>query len=305
MKGFLKFLTIAASIILLSAVLAPILYDFLPFKFERIFNRLIMVLTLAAVFFFVRIRRGMFDDYGLARKPGSLAMFLAAFATGFLVLSGLCAAYVMTGHAAWRPAPLGIGGWMIRFAGALATGLAVGVLEEFFFRGVCYRAVLGRLSGGANRQDFGQRMVWASILIVSIFYSLVHFVSHEKPLIGPDPVFTDSLKLVAAPFASLAHWKTLWPQALGLLIFGIILNRLVVKTGSLYASIGLHAGCVFYIKLNGALVDFLNNKTLMVGSSKLYDGITGWVVLAVMGVLLELLMERFRLKSVSGNGRQR
>ena len=56
MKGFLRFVAVFVSILLLSAVLAPILYDFLPFKFERIFQRLVMVLALLALLIFVRIR---------------------------------------------------------------------------------------------------------------------------------------------------------------------------------------------------------------------------------------------------------
>ena len=43
MKGFLKFVGVFAAILLLSAVLAPLFYDFFqmfhPYKFERIFNR--------------------------------------------------------------------------------------------------------------------------------------------------------------------------------------------------------------------------------------------------------------------------
>jgi membrane protease YdiL (CAAX protease family) len=292
MKSFVKFLVLVAAIILLSAVLAPFFYGFLPFKFERIFNRLIMIFTLAAVIFFVRIRREMLTEFGLAWRSGSLSMFLTSFFLGFGVLSALCGFYVLTGYAVWRPAALGMAGWGMRLAGALAAGLVIGLLEEFFFRGFCYRTVLSWMSGRQREKTPPAYAVWIGILAVSIFYSLVHFVSHEKPFIGPDPVFKDSLKLVIAPFASMTHWKTLWPQALGLLLFGIILNRIVIKTKSLYPAIGLHAGCVFYIKINGALVDFLNNRTLMAGSSLLYDGLTGWVVLVFIGFVLEKWMGR-------------
>ena len=56
MKKFLKFIGVFGGILLLSAFLAPILYDFFqtfhPYKFERIFNRLVMIGTLVAAVFF-------------------------------------------------------------------------------------------------------------------------------------------------------------------------------------------------------------------------------------------------------------
>ena len=57
MKGFLKFIAIFASILIIAALLSPILYDFLPFKFERIFNRIVMIGTLLAIVIFVRVKK--------------------------------------------------------------------------------------------------------------------------------------------------------------------------------------------------------------------------------------------------------
>ena len=99
MKGFLKFIAIFSGILLVSAFLAPILYDFLPFKFERIFNRIVMIGTLLAIVIFVRVNKETFSRLGLMWKKASPALLVTGFLAGVLTLSATSALNVFLGHA--------------------------------------------------------------------------------------------------------------------------------------------------------------------------------------------------------------
>ena len=281
MKSFLKFLFVFGAILLLSAFLAPLLFRFLPFKFERIFNRLIMIFSIAAAFFFVRIGRETFIHYGMDWRSGSFKLFGKGFGLGALTLALLVSAEVFAGAAAWSPKPFHAGLYTGVLAKALLTGFVVGVIEEFFFRGFIYSWIKNRW-----------RWPWIlSVGMTSVFYSLIHFVSRNRPFIGPHPEFMDSLKLTTAPFMAFQMWPELWPHALGLFLFGIVLNLTSLRAGSLYPSIGLHAGCVFFVKSDALFVEFLEKQSIVWPGSAMVDGLAGWIFLLFLGIAAGFLFK--------------
>lgn len=286
MRSFLKFLVVATGIILLSALLAPVLYNFMPFKFEKIFNRLIMIFSLAASVLFLRPGRHAFEVTGLLPEPGRFKLMGVCFASGFGALAILVALRFSFGEARWLVQELNAAGWAYKIAAALGAAFLIAAVEESFFRGFVFLTLKGKW--GVN--------VGMSLAVTSLFYSLLHFVSLKKPLIGPDPSFWDSLRLTAAPFMSLAQWQSLWPGALGLFLFGLVLNDLFVKTGSLWAPIGLHAGCVFFVKVDGLLAELLSARPLFWGTGKMVDGIINWFFLAGLFVFFRII-----LKNSGGN----
>ena len=283
MKSFIKFIVIFGGILLLSAFLAPILYEFLPklfqlfgwdkvYKFERIFNRLVMIGSLAGVIFFVRIKKETLIKYGLNWNNNNLGLLSKSFGFGFLILVLLVLFEIVTGNAIWVSREISAWKWIERLGVSLFACFLIGVIEEFFFRGFIF-------------QTFKNKFRWSvviSVIVTSVFYSLIHFVSAKKPFIGADPVFFDSLRLIAAPFKSFANFPEFWPAAVGLFIFGLILNDLVIRTGSLYPAIGLHAGCVFFIKIDGLFIHFFDYDPFIWGSKKMYDGMIGWVFLLML-----------------------
>ncbi|HXV27615.1 MAG TPA: CPBP family intramembrane glutamic endopeptidase, partial [bacterium] len=195
----------------------------------------------------------------------------------------LTAVKIGFGDAFWRPEPVTLLNLFFKLFYIMGAALLIGLIEEFFFRGIVFQTFIRRFSWS----------VPGSVIATSIFYSLIHFISHKKPFVGPEPTWIDSLRLVAAPFKSLVNWPEFWPAAVGLFIFGIILNGLVIWTKSLYPAMGLHAGCVFFIKADGLFVDFsdVSNKIIF-ASNKMYDGMLGWVFLAAMGYLLWRIFQK-------------
>jgi len=283
MKGFLKFVFIFVSVLLLSALLAPVLYDFLPFKFERIFQRLVMIFALAAILIFVRVRRETLVRYGMDWRKESVPLFLTGFLTAIAVLLIYTGAEALAGNAHWGLRDYTWLKWIQKIMGCFATAIVIGPLEEFFFRGFVYNSLKDNLCRG--NIGFG-------MILTSFFYSSLHFVSLRRPLIGPDPGFTDSLKLIAATARSFGDLHGVWPAAIGLFLFGMILNYAAVRSKSLYASIGLHAGCVFFVRTVGYFVPFLGRHKFLLGTNKVYDGVLGWVFLLIIGFLLSKFLKK-------------
>ena len=285
MKGFFKFIFIFAVILLLSALLAPIFYDlfkmFHPYKFERIFQRIVMILSLVAVALLVRVKKETLVSYGLAWKPQSLRLLGKGFLTGLLVLGAVGILRVLSGQVVFAPDSLTWAQWIAKFSLTLLTAFLIGVMEEFFFRGFIFRSLMSLM---------GKRLLLC-VLITTSFYAILHFIGMKKIFIDPTPNFFDGLRLMGAPFLSLAEWPKFWPQAVGLFLFGLALMGAAYRSGSLYPSIGLHAGCVFYVKLDDSFVQFHAAPSFFWGSKILYDGVLGWVLLSAMAACLWIFLK--------------
>lgn len=275
MKSLLKLVLIFSGILLISALLAPVLFDFLPYKFERIFNRIVMIASLVAVLVFVRINAATLEGYGLTWKSESPRLFLIGFLSGLVTLGSLAVLKAFCGVARWSPESMALTAVFLKILGVFGAAVLIGVIEEFFFRGFIYDSL---------KKVFRGRVLCA-ILVTSVFYSLIHFIGEKKPFIGPDPIFSDSLKLIVTPLTSLLEWQSFWRGAVGLFLFGIVLSIASIRSRSLYPSIGLHAGCVFFVKLDGLFVDFSNDYPFLWGSAKMYDGLSGWLFLTLLGVV--------------------
>jgi membrane protease YdiL (CAAX protease family) len=284
MKGFLKFIIVFAGILLLSAVLAPILHNFMPhYSFARIFNRIVMIGVLLAVVIFVRFRNEMFVRFGMDWRKDSLRLFWTGYLTVAAVLALFTLTQLLAGNASVSLRVLTWQRWVYKLLGCLGGGLLIGIMEEFFFRGFIFTSLRDRVLRGS---------VLLAMVMTSVFYAAIHFVSIRKPVISLDPGFMDSLKMIAAPIQSFANWHAVWPAAIGLFLFGMILNYCAVRTRSLYPSIGLHAGAVFFVRSIGLFISFLEKNVFFWSTKKVYDGVLGWAFLLLIGLLMAKFLKK-------------
>ena len=293
MKKVILFLLSFVAVLALAVILSPLIYPHLHFKFERIFNRIVMIGVLVCVAVFVRIRKETFAEYGLVWKKESLRLLATAFMAPVLVLAGYVALQNVFEEAHFSFHDIGAGKWISRIILATLTGLLIGSIEEFFFRGAVFH-------GCRRLWSSTVKGLFLSLFVTNVFYAIVHFVHAKRPFVDSTPDFYDSLKLLAAPLASFSEFGQFWPGVVGLLIFGLMLNGLYLRTKSLYPAIGLHAGAVFFIKTDGLLVDF-GTHNLLWGSGKMYDGIVGWFALGFLYLVLIIFLKAPR---VSGLGSQ-
>jgi membrane protease YdiL (CAAX protease family) len=137
-------------------------------------------------------------------------------------------------------ADLTAGGFVVARLGALAAALAVAPLEELLFRGV--------VDGGLRRwRAPGARAGAVALVASSAFYAIVHFFTRP-----PNPkvvTWASGFDLLAGMFAGFGEPRTLLPQLFTLFVVGLCLAALYRRTGALWASVGVHAGGIFMLKV--------------------------------------------------------
>lgn len=271
MKKFLTVLVSLAAAVLISAFLAPALYPLLPFKFEKILNRLLIISFFIVCFTSVRINRAFFEECGLRLdKKVSFTYWLTGFLTSFSILFFLILLEYKIGVLQFSE-PFSLGALLVLTS--LFTGVTVGLVEEFFFRGFLFLN-FKRLSN-----------MGVSVVITSVIYSFVHFLKSGKPLVDTAPDMTDSFRVILSSLQVFSSWGTIWPAFIGLFLFGIVLNLVFIRTKSLFWVMGIHAGAVFLLKLISPFYTVNPQySTLIFGERGFYSGILGWVFTCLIGL---------------------
>ena len=237
----LRLLAYFAGVILLACLLSPPLYwagsalaehGVLPFlkgfPFHRYFSRcfqLAALLMLWPAFRWIGIRR--LGELGIERNPLWRRDLLAGLAIAFLPVLALGAGYLAFHIYRWKSGiPLVPGLWI------LATASAVAILEEFLFRGVLLGLCLRSM-----------RPV-AAVLVSSAVFAVVHFMRVAKPASEEVVNWTSGFAQLPHVFSSAPQWPVLGWGIFSLLLAGILLAVVTLRTRSLFLPIGLHAGWI-------------------------------------------------------------
>jgi len=221
-------LVYALAVVLLGAILSPWLFWLTQghWPFRRVFDRVLLIVALAGVWPMLRAAgiRSL-PELGYARTLVWWQQSLGGFLVGIVSL-GLCAVLLRFTN------------WKTNFVGNLVSALAVGIIEETFFRGGIYGALRRSLS------------IWYAVAISSVIYAVLHFCKPTEPVSVNWLTGFTHLGFVFQSFGMQVNWIGL----VTLLLVGTVLALVFEWTKVLYFSIGLHAGWVFAIKTAGASV---------------------------------------------------
>jgi len=278
MRAALWFLAAILGTLLIAALLGwpvwQVAHAWQPeWPFHKVVSRFWQLLLLVGLVLAVR-RLGLRgrDDWGYGLERGRfICQLLAGLAIGFATMLPMTIAMQCLGLLVWRPdftATLLLNGIA---AGAL-TGLAVAIVEETFFRGLMFRAVL-RESGLAAA-------LWSTALL----YSAIHFLARAR--IPQAEIGWDSgIALLGSAFSRYADPASIVDSFVTLLLVGLILGLVRHRTGSIAAGIGLHMGWVWVIKSTTSVTALDANArwSFLVGS---FDGYTGWLVAGWAALML-------------------
>ncbi len=270
-KDVLTFLIGFVMVLIMSALLAPWLYTFLPFKFDRILRRLIMIGSLVLFYGLVRSRRQNLAGLGLAWNKRSLPLLGQGLGMGILLVIVLVLLQWKLGVRFWSLSDKGIGHWIGAYFKGIGAGLLIAVIEELFFRAFLFMT----FSELWNK--------WVSLVVTNLIYAVVHFFPKGQVFVDSTPTINDSFRIFHAavtPTPEVLH--QILPAMAGLFLFGLILSFLYLGTGSLYLSIGVHAGAIVGLKLNTLYFPEITDKMgIGTGTKNLYDGVAGLVILLV------------------------
>ncbi|OGP52049.1 MAG: hypothetical protein A2X89_08180 [Deltaproteobacteria bacterium GWD2_55_8] len=246
-------------------------------SFSHIFGRLFMVLG-AGLFFLCRPLLKIDSLSQLGLKPAG--QWHCDFARGALIAlaSVIAVASLMSLLHVFTPFfRLSLSVALERSLKALLTALTVGVLEEIFFRGVIFKGLL---------EDCKPPAAFACS---SLFYAAIHFIkpAEEFSLAGIDP--WAGMRYLAAAFQPFLAPASLFPGLFGLFLIGLVLSYAFFRTGSLYLSMGLHAGWVFGIKTIRVYGDFRREDLGWLFGSldpKLVSGVAVWIIILAVGLVI-------------------
>ncbi len=167
----------------------------------------------------------------------------------------------------------------------ILSAIVIAIIEEGFFRAFLL---------GGMKSDFGAR---GALLASSAIYAIAHLVRSPAHfyVTGFEPAA--GLLTLAHSVDQLANPVVAIPELIGLFLLGIVLGEAFLLTGTVYFSIGLHAGFVLGAKLWPKLVPGRAALPWWIagaGPVPLIGGAAAWLLAAVIFFLLHQFYEAKR-----------
>jgi len=280
------FAPIIKKLLIMAGQFMPVLAPMSEFEMHRILSRLVMIL---GALFIIIFRKRLFQTGGIftVLKPHKKDSFF--YSTGFLL--GLLTLTVQIAFAITFDARelFFSDETLLKFikkaSKAVFTASLIGFIEEFFFRGILFNSFKKRFN------------LWQALFLSSFLYAIMHFFK-PKEITGLDETSILSgfvvLGEMLKPFSS----PDFLSKCTGLFLTGFCLAYAYHRTKSLYFSIGLHAGWVFIIKVDGTMVTrTVPEQMLWWGSSQLVGGIYTWLLLIFIVFIIHVTTKRYVAKT--------
>jgi hypothetical protein len=123
------------------------------------------------------------------------------------------------------------------------------------------------------------------LILTNLVYSASHFIRYSGDGVFSKIDFFTSLQVYRDSFHFFTKPELIWPGAVGLFLFGLVLSIAYLRTGNLIFSIGLHAGCVFFLKMDRWFIQ-VESEThkLWFGGTDFHASIFGWIFILLMGL---------------------
>jgi len=296
MKRYHRLLLFAIIVLGFTALLSPwaaLTWDYITttrpgwesyrYSFGKIFDRFFMV---SGILLFFCCRRflglGPVKQWGLT--PRSFAARDLCRGVSLAVASMVGLALVMSLADVFDPFfRFSLARSLKRCASAILAATAAGFIEELLFRGLIFKGLYEQL--GRAR----------AYLFAALFYSAIHFVKPGDPAaLGGLDAWT-GIRYLASSFQPFTELETLFPGLLGLFLIGAVLCYAFERTGTLYLSIGLHAGWIFSLKTLRVFGDFRRGDLgWLFGSTdpKIVSGVVTWIGILLVGIAVSRVTRR-------------
>src|SRR6059036_1219858 len=207
--------------------------------FYKFILRSLQIVALAGIWPLLRfLKIDSWNAVGLQRASDWRRQIGSGYFLGFVSLGFVAAAALISGTRTWD-SHRGTLSIATGLTGAIASAIVVAALEELLFRGIIFGAV----------RQFNHWL--AALGISSAIYSIVHFF--QKPDVAADINWSSGLEALPGMMRGFTDLDRVVPGFFVLLLVGAILGAAYHRSGSLYYSIGLHAGWIFWLKSYGVL----------------------------------------------------
>jgi membrane protease YdiL (CAAX protease family) len=238
--------------------------------FHRFVHRSMLILAVAGLWpFLLSLNMRQPASLGLQNPFRHWSKLISGFLFGFVSLACLALFIILAGARKINFAHTGAEIVRDCFK-SLGTAAIVAVLEEILFRG----ALLGALR---------RARPWTyALLISSAVYALVHFFSQPQ---SPKEIdWSSGFVVLGQMLSGFTDWQRLLPGFFNLTLAGILLGLAFLRTGTLFCSIGIHAGWIFWLKFfSYVTAPVAGASAWWWGTEKLIDG---WMALLILSLSL-------------------
>ncbi len=245
-----------------------------PKFFDR--GRWLSVLLLLP-YLFVQCRITSWKAIGFSRPM--LTTFARWFVSGIVMIFIIYGYNTATGAFSftWEPSTLAS-----KIDDAILASLLIGTLEEIVFRGLVFRMFYTALQP------------IAAVLLSSFFFAVLHFKTPQFSLgeIAPAEVGIAEAVQIASGTAIAVFTEFDLKYILAIFLVGVVLHQVFLLTNNLWASIAIHAGWVFTIKLFGNAFATTEQASDFSGTTRVADGYWVSIVLIVFVALFAYLLQK-------------
>ncbi|MFO1498070.1 MAG: CPBP family intramembrane glutamic endopeptidase [Verrucomicrobiota bacterium] len=272
-----------------AAGLFPALESAASKSFPRYVSRALLGLALVGLPVFLRAADlSSWRTLGLGRNSAAVTQLAWGFAFGLVSLACI-AGLALAAGAREVTHEHRVGAVLLHLGKAGLIAAVVAPLEEIFFRGALF---------GSLRKLFH----WTAALALSSgVYAMLHFLERSGGIAIVR--WNSGFVVLAGMVSGFADLGKVIPGFLNLTLVGMILGLAYQRLGSLYFSIGLHAGWIFWLKTYGYITDETAvSRTWLFGTNKL---INGWLAFLVLAALLGLLCRHLAQESSHASWKDR
>lgn len=165
---------------------------------------------------------------------------------------------------------------------AILAALLIGTLEEIVFRGLVFRMFYTAFNP------------LAAIVLSSAFFAALHFKTPAFSLgeIAPSQVGIAEASQIAVGTAIAVFTEFDFKYLLAIFLVGVVLHQVFLLANNLWASVALHAGWVFTIKLFGNAFSPTEHANAFSGSTRVADGYWVSIVLILFVALFAVLLRK-------------
>lgn len=244
---------------------------------HKLLPRLAKLLAVIALVTFLK-RLDLWDrrslGYGVARVR-FLKALAAGWLAGMLTMLVPLVLLILLGVRELDLSGVTAAGLAQTAAKALLAGLAVGLIEETFFRGALY--------AGLRRYA----RLYGTAVLSALLYAALHFIRPQE--LAPDTAvaWTTGFSLLFGAFHQFGT-SAIWDSFAALTAAGTLLALLRAWHGSIALAIGVHAGWVAMIKIAKKTTDGVDGAPLAFLTGN-YDHIIGWLAAVWLLVLIFLV----------------
>ena len=269
MRAFLLFVgLLVAALLVASALTYPAWLLVATVSVEpvhRVMNRLAMLFALIGLVFLTR-KLGLSDrqSMGFGMPPSQFArQLLIGWLAGAALMIPLIAFLFGLDIRELKSDAENVSAILLE---GLISGLIVALIEETFFRGVLFSA-LQRTSGAL-----------AAALAPSVLYASLHFLGGKLRVPADEVTWEHGFIVLSRLFERYSQPLAFVDSFMALVMLGVLLAVVRLRTGAIAACIGLHAAgvCAIAVMRKMSFVEPTAVHGAWVGT---YDGVIGWAAL--------------------------